>query len=348
MFYRKKRGKKDIWHVYWREDGKQRSKAVSTDLQVVKKFELMLANRLDAKKNGMLINNISFDELCDEYIESYSKSNKRKRSIIRDEITLKTFKKNCPEIRFVKQFNGVTLNNFKILRKKQVSEATINRELGTLKNMMKYAYEMRYLERDYSSQVSYYKSTKEAKNFILEEKDIDKLMENTEHPYKTAFMLGLYTGLRRGEVCHLEWDDIDFDNNILYVKDKKHLKLSPKNNSSIRSVPIHSHLKKYLLIVKKLAKKKTNFVCFFLDNYRDLNEDVLTGMVRKFRIKLELPQGFCFHCLRHTFVSKMSEMGVPVYHISKIVGHSSTKMTEQVYTHLKDTTFFKSIEKINY
>ena len=89
MFYHRKMCKQQIYYVYWREDGKQRSKAVSTNFEDVKKFKRMLMNRLHAKKNGLTINNISFEELCDEYVESYSKANKRNRSIVRDQVTLK-------------------------------------------------------------------------------------------------------------------------------------------------------------------------------------------------------------------------------------------------------------------
>jgi integrase len=347
MFHRKKRG--NIWYLYWRENGKQKSRAVSPDLQAVKQFELELANRLYAKKNGLLINNVSFDEFCKEYIALYSKPNKRPRSIEKDIFIIRTFKKYCPEIKYVKNFDDNALNSYKVKRKNDGKKVgTINRELGTLKNMMKYAFRKRYIDYNYSPEVTFYPASKQVKDFILAEKDIEKLIANTAHPYKTAFILALYGGMRRGEICHLEWTDIDLKNNIISIKDKPHLGWSPKNKTSSRKVPMHPYLKEYLLTIKILAENKTNFVVFYSQDFSALNEDVLSSMVRKIKIKLGLPKEFCFHSLRHTFVSKMAELGVSTYHISKIIGHSNTNITEQVYTHLKDTSFFKSIEKLEY
>jgi integrase len=347
MFHRRKKGNK--WYVSWRENGKQREKAVSSDLQIVKKFELQLANRLESQKNGVVISNVTFEDLCYEYIEDYSKIYKRERSVERDYLIIKNFKKSCPNIKFVKQFTDTVLEDFKVIRKKAgISEATINRELGTLKNMMKFAYKKKYLDTDYFSNVQKFKITNGVKKFILEEKYIEKLIKNTSHPYKTAFVLALYAGLRRGEVCNLEWNDIDFENNLIDIKPKMHLKWSPKTNTSIRKAPIHPYLKEYLLDLKKISNDKTSFVCFYKERFNRLNEQVLTHYVIRIKASLGLPKEFCFHSLRHTFVSKMAEFGVPTYHISKIIGHSNTNITEQVYTHLKDTSFFKSIEKLEY
>jgi integrase len=126
------------------------------------------------------------------------------------------------------------------------------------------------------------------------------------------------------------------------------LNWEPKNRTSIKTVPIHPEIKDYLLEIKKLAQNKTNFVVFYKDDLRVLDEDTLTGMVRKIKIKFCLPREFCFHSLRHTFASRMAEVGVSTYKISKMLGHSNTSITEQVYTHLKDKSYFSEITKLEY
>ncbi|MCP4481465.1 MAG: site-specific integrase [bacterium] len=349
MFYRKKRGKKGVWHVYWREDGKQRSKAVSTDLQVVKKFEIALAVRLQAQKSGMVIDNVSFEDFCNEYIDNYSKLHKRPRTVKQDLVKINNFKKYCPEVRFVKQFNEDSLNDFKIRRKNDgIKEVTINRGLETFKNMIKYAYKRKYIDRDFSSDITKFKIQTAPRQFTLDAEQINLLLKSSRPPYKTAIILGLCTGLRRGEVCHLEWSDVDFEKNTLNITEKPHLNWAPKNNSSYRKVPIHPDLKQYLLKLYEEAKGKTNFVCFYPENNHPLKEMALSATIRKTRKRLGLPDELCFHALRHTFVSIMSEEGKPTYHISKIIGHSKTATTEQIYTHLKDTTYFESIEGIDF
>ncbi|MCP4482258.1 MAG: site-specific integrase [bacterium] len=348
MFHRKKRGKQGVYYVYWRENGRQRSKAVSSNLQTVKIFEKQLTERLYAKKNGLTFNNFSFDELCEEYMEYYSKPNKKPRSIVLDKSTIRNFQNLCPEVRKVRHFNDMSVNTYKMRRKSTgVKDSTVNRELGTLKTIFRYFYNNNYSEQDYSSDISFFKVNHKAKDFVLSSEMIKDILEVIKVPYKTAFLLALYAGLRRGEACHLEWNDVDFENSLLNVTEKPHLKWAPKNRTSIRKVPIHSFLKEYLLELKEQAGEKTNFVCFSSSNYKRLDEGVLTSTVTKMKRSLNLPKEFCFHALRHTFVSKMSENGMPSYHISKIIGHSSSTVTEQIYTHLKDTAFFSSIKKLN-
>ena len=65
--------------------------------------------------------------------------------------------------------------------------------------------------------------------------------------YRTAVMLTLYTGLRRGEVCGLDWSDIDFENglvkinkSVLYSADKGVYEDTTKTNSSNRIISIPS------------------------------------------------------------------------------------------------------------
>ncbi|MCP4482257.1 MAG: tyrosine-type recombinase/integrase [bacterium] len=333
MFHHKKRGEKGIYYVYWRENGCQRSKAVGTDLESVNKFKSELANRLYVKKEFHSAKNIAFNDFCDEYIELYSKANKRERTIERDSFTIQVFKKFSPNVRTINQFANISVNNYKLKRKKRgLNDSTINRELDTLKSMLKYAYKRQYLGRDYSSDIMKFPRFKISKDFVLSENDIIKIFNYLKNPYKTAFLIALYSGMRRGEVCHLEWGDVDFNKNIMLVQDKPHLNWAPKNNASIRTVPIHPDLKSYLLKLKKKAKNKTDFLCFFEDDYEPIKEINLTAEFTRLKKHFKLPKEFCFHALRHTFVSKMGEEGVPTYHISKIIGHSSTIMTEQVYT----------------
>ncbi|MDR0677015.1 MAG: site-specific integrase, partial [Elusimicrobiota bacterium] len=336
MFHRRKRG--NIWYVYWQENGKQKAKAVSIDLQATKQFEIELAKRLYAKKNGLFYGNHRFDELCNDYIKNFSKINKKPRTIKKDEYVIKYFKKICKDIKYCKDFNIESINRFRSERLQSgKTQSTVNRSLQVLKSMIKYAYKKKYIYTDFSSDIKLFSIPKEAKSWVMDKKEIDILLEKTNHPYKTAFLLVLYGGLRRGEVCHLEWQDIDFEKENIYIRKKPHLNWEPKNRTSIRTVPIHPEIKNYLLDIKKLAGNKTNFVVFYKEDLRVLDEDTLTGMVRKIKIKLGLPREFCFHSLRHTFVYNMVKNGVPSYHISKIIGHSNTNITEQVYTHLKDT-----------
>jgi integrase len=110
----------------------------------------------------------------------------------------------------------------------------------------------------------------------------------------------------------------------------------------MRDVPIHPRLLQCLL--GKIKERQSPFILAYEDGRR-LDEKVLCGMNRKFRLKLDIP-GFCFHVLRHTFVSRMAGAGADIFAISKIIGHSNTQITESTYTHLKDTYYQTNINKL--
>ena len=52
------------------------------------------------------------------------------------------------------------------------------------------------------------------------------------------------------------------------------------------------------------------------------------------------------HELRHTFASIANEIGIPIYNISKVLGHSSVAITSGIYTHLFDETHKKTIDRV--
>lgn len=168
-----------MYHVYWRENGQAHSQAVSTDLQAVREFEAMLADRLHRRKAGLMLRNVPFKQFCDEYINEYSCANKRENSIFRDKLTIRFFSERFPQLKYMEQFDENIINSYKAERKKEgKKESTINRELGTLKSMIKLAINKRYIERDRFVQVEFYKVSKRAKERRLSPQEIDILFRD--------------------------------------------------------------------------------------------------------------------------------------------------------------------------
>jgi hypothetical protein len=134
----RKRGK--IYYCYWYENGRHHSKAISPNLSTTKEWIAGLHNRLYARKNGVIIRNFLFSDFCREYIEKHSKATKRERTQKKDVYVIASFIKKCPSIAYTSQFDDKALAEYISIRKKDdISDATINRELGLLKNMQSYA-----------------------------------------------------------------------------------------------------------------------------------------------------------------------------------------------------------------
>lgn len=343
FFHEEKRGKKGMIHVYWRDpDGGQRSKAVSTDSDAVYEFKLQLADRLQRRKTGLNIRNYPLDHFINEYMLEKSFADKQPRTTKRDALTIKIFRRLLPHITDVDQYTASALNTYKALRRREGrQESTVNRELGTLKSMIKFAYAKRYRDVDDSGEVTFYDVSSCAREKVLTDRELKSLFKSAAEPYHCAYMLGFWAGLRAGEACHLEVSDVSFADNVIKIRKKPDWR--PKNRTSVRDVPLHSVLKRYLMA--RVKTLKSSYLCSY-DDGRRLSEGVLASMIYKTREDLGLGRDFCFHILRHTFVSRMAAGGADTYAISKIIGHSNTQITEDTYTHLKSKYFHANINKL--
>lgn len=159
------------------------------------------------------------------------------------------------------------------------------------------------------------------------------------------------TGLRIGELCGLRWDNVDLENGFINIReqviqDKTNHKLIHtrilKTNSAFRSISIPNNLIK-LLIEHKNNQPNSNiegFVILNRDNVmcnpRNVSMD-FTKKVQKYKEledkSKELPQ-ISIHGLRHTHATVLLLKGENIKVISKRLGHTSTKITWDTYSHV--------------
>lgn len=152
------------------------------------------------------------------------------------------------------------------------------------------------------------------------------------------FYLKLYTGMRKGEILALDWNQIDFDKRRIHIaqaiafKDK--IKL-PKNGKA-RTIPMST--KVYDLLLKhKDDMRKNDIVSLYVFPNRQLNRIDRNEPNRVFRRvlnKLGLytkGSGLCPHSLRHTRNTRFVELGWKSELIQAFMGHSSKEMTAHYY-----------------
>ncbi|WP_368246405.1 tyrosine-type recombinase/integrase [Clostridium paraputrificum] len=159
------------------------------------------------------------------------------------------------------------------------------------------------------------------------------------------------TGLRIGELCGLRWDNVDLENRFINVReqviqDKTNHQLIHtrilKTNSAFRSISIPNNLVR-LLIEHKNNQPNSNiggFVILNRDNVmcnpRNVSMD-FTKKVQKYKEledkSKELPQ-ISIHGLRHTHATVLLLKGENIKVISKRLGHTSTKITWDTYSHV--------------
>lgn len=161
-----------------------------------------------------------------------------------------------------------------------------------------------------------------------------------EHPSFSGIgiNLSLYMGLRIGEVCALQWSDIDLEKRILTVSKtiqrvqcrtgEKHTKLiitEPKSESSKRVIPIPDCL------LPMLRQFKDSIEVYVVSGKKKPVEPrTMQYRFAKILHNADLPS-FHYHSLRQLFATRCVELGFDVKTLSEILGHSSVEVTLNRY-----------------
>lgn len=159
-------------------------------------------------------------------------------------------------------------------------------------------------------------------------------------------LLGLYTGMRRGEILGLCWDCVDFEEHRIFVRRQVALKANRgieltehlKTSGSERILPMPFVLGEYL----KQRKKSTKGAGVFNVQNRNSVEQIwheldhlckynASGKLTSKKAPLD------FHCnphlLRHTYATRLFEGGLDIKEVQYLLGHSTPAMTLRIYTH---------------
>ncbi len=166
--------------------------------------------------------------------------------------------------------------------------------------------------------------------------------------YRTIITLLLYTGMRRGELCGLEWSDIDFKNSLidiskssLYLPERGIFDDTTKTQSSNRVIKIPSAViellteyKRYQIAERlKLGDKWIDSKKVFTQwNGKPIHPDTITGWFAHFIRRHNLPP-IHLHSLRHTNATLLIASGADLRTVSKRLGHSNMTTTANIYTH---------------
>ena len=188
---------------------------------------------------------------------------------------------------------------------------------------------------------------------ILSGEEIQRfLLQAKEEGMYELFLLELTTGLRRGELLALQWDDLNLETGELQVtkqvyrtKEDGLLISQPKTKSSIRTVSLPPPL----LNILKEYKESVNSRWMFPAPVKE--DSPLDPAYIRTRLHLILEHAQCkqirFHDLRHTFATIALGNGMDVKTLSAMLGHVSAATTLDIYTHITNPMRSEAAAKID-
>ena len=187
---------------------------------------------------------------------------------------------------------------------------------------------------------------------VLAPEEIQRLLiQAKEDGCFELLLLEFSTGLRRGEICALQWDDLNFRTGELRVRRQVHrvkgeLVISPpKTKAGNRSVSLPAPVLDVLAAYRETVNSKWIFPSPLKEGSpRD------PAAVRQ-RLQTVSERAGCkrvrFHDLRHAFCTAALEHGMDVKTLSTIIGHVSSSTTLNVYAHITDEMRRKAAAKID-
>ena len=169
---------------------------------------------------------------------------------------------------------------------------------------------------------------------IFTKSEMDLLWENINVSGACHILILIYTGMRVGELLNLKNRNIDLENKLIQIE-------ISKTDSGKRIIPISSKI--FPLITKNMKISQE----FFLESPRNTQLGYPTFKKRFYKILDDLRiEKHTIHDCRHTFASLLNNAEANSTAITKLIGHSSFKTTEEIYTHKDADELRKAIELI--
>jgi len=229
------------------------------------------------------------------------------------------------------------IDDYKLIRLKDVKPATVNRELANLSHLFNYAKrQKKFFGENPVSESRLLPENNQTEKILTKVEEL-KLLNVSPPELKAILICGLNTGLRKSEILTLEWKDVDLDTNLITIVKEK------AKNKKTERIPINSVLRK-LLLEQKLKTFKSGFVFLNTKGQPYKRHDSLNQIYRR-ALKLADIEGLRFQDLRHTAATRMIEAGVNIVSVNKILRHADLKTTMR-YLH-PDDSLKDAVEKLN-
>ncbi len=208
--------------------------------------------------------------------------------------------------------------------------------------------EQNYASKDYTKPITGTTKGKEIYDVEEAKEFVKQVLLEPHIKKKTVLALLIFLGLRKGEICGLSWNDIDFEtetltvsNNCLYLSKFGIVTKTPKTAHSKRTVKLPYTLVNILKDYKDWYDNQKHLygdlwantnMLFLQDNGKPMSPCTINLWLTRFNIQ----HGFSSispHALRHTCITMQIIAGVPIKTVSERAGHSNERITLDIYTH---------------
>jgi integrase len=276
-------------------------------------------------------------KFMDQLLE-YSKSNYRPGTVGIYERAEELFIEIIGDI-MLEQVTPFHWDKYQSVRLQKVSPVTVNIELRTLCSVLNKAFRWKVIDHNPFALLHLCLVPEKYPDYFSREEFQIFCNAMKNDWYKDIVQFAVLTGMRRGEITNLRWENIDLEKKLIHVVSSPTFRTKAGKK---RIVPIH---KKLVPILKsRLNHDPEEFV--FTHRKRKVKESYVTHRFSDYKtISGIQKKGLHFHSLRHTFASWLVQEGVSLYEVQRLLGHSNIAVTE-IYSHLQPCQLHNAVNKL--
>lgn len=236
------------------------------------------------------------------------------------------------------------IEGFKSKRLEEVSPSTVNIDLTTLKAIFNIAIRFNWLDSNPVNQIKKLKiNDKERYSFNSDE--ISVILNNIDNvDLKNIVLFGLKTGARLNEILNLQISDINLPEGEITIRNKSDFSTK---TGKMRIIPISTELNKLLTAIlgiqDNIIQMTEGGSYLFNKNGFRYNKDYISKSFKKCLRRLQFPEKFHFHCLRHTFITNLIKAGININYVKALAGHTDITTTEH-YIHISTKDLRQAVD----
>ena len=257
----------------------------------------------------------------------------------------------------MEQFVSRKLQNGRIDGNGGLSPKSLSDIMVIVKESFKYAHSYGVSVVCSFERISFKKNAQEMRvlSFLEEQRLLSVLFKDFDR-YKMGVFICLYTGIRIGELCALQWKNVSLSENAIKIEytmqrlqsenlnaaqKTRIIVTEPKSYAALRTIPLPGFV---IDVIKPFAGSPNTYVL------SGECKKIIEPRTMQNRFKAYLAEGKIeeanFHSLRHTFATRCIEAGFDVKTLSEILGHSSVKITLDKYVHSSMQLKRSNMEKL--
>lgn len=219
-----------------------------------------------------------------------------------------------------------------------VTARTVNYELQVLRAFFRWAAVRNHLVANPTDTIERLRVPRQAMPKFLTADQLTQLFAVCNERERRLFMTILLTGMRKGEVEHLTWTDVNFDLGIIFIQAKPQWQWKPKSDE--RVIPLSPTLRDLLA---QHHAERANDGLVFPNKEGNLDTHILPKF-KKVGRKAGLPS-ITVHALRHSFGAHLRMAGVNLADIADLLGHRDLATT-QIYAKVQQEHLRTAIAKL--